>query len=572
MASTTALYTGLSGVLANSRMLDVVGNNIANVNTTAFKSNRLMFAPTFSRTFSLGTAPSDSTGGSNPGQIGLGVSIAGTQRNFNNGALSGTGVNTDLAIEGNGFFVVDSGDTRYFTRNGAFLRNSQNELVTQTGARLQGYGVDANFNVVEGTLQPVTVPIGTLTLAEATDNVIFSGNLNASGDVATAGSTIAFAALSALPTAVPPPSNPPAADDTTRLVDLDDGTGNPLFTAGQSIRLSGAEKGGKTIPDAELAVDATTTVADYMAFLEAAMGIDTSVATDPGGVGIDPATGVITIESNYGTANDLTIDTTDIAIVDSAGTAVATPFTSTKSASADGESVRTTFIVYDSLGTPLQVDLTLVLDSTDDSGTTWRYFAESADSVGIDLRLGTGTISFDTSGQIIEPADFSIAVQRDDTGAVDPLSISMAFSSDSNNVTALTDSTSELAAVFQDGSPIGTLNDFSIGEDGVISGSFTNGLIRTIGQVALATFTNNEGLVDGGDGLFRTGPNSGTAVISSPLTFGGGRVVSGTLELANVDLSQEFINLILASTGYSASSRVINTTNELIQQLLLIGR
>ena len=90
MASTVAMFTGLSGLAANARNLDVIGNNIANVNTIAFKSNRMIFAPTFSRNFSLGTAPSENTGGTNPGQIGLGVSIAGTQRNFTNGSISAT--------------------------------------------------------------------------------------------------------------------------------------------------------------------------------------------------------------------------------------------------------------------------------------------------------------------------------------------------------------------------------------------------------------------------------------------------------------------------------------------------
>src|SRR2546426_10858221 len=130
MASTTALFTGLSGLAANARRLDVIGNNIANVNTTAFKSNRMTFAPTFSRNFSLGTAPSATNGGTNPGQIGLGVSIAGTQRNFSNGAISATGVATDVAIEGDGFFIVDSGGEQLYTRAGAFTRNQQNDLVT----------------------------------------------------------------------------------------------------------------------------------------------------------------------------------------------------------------------------------------------------------------------------------------------------------------------------------------------------------------------------------------------------------------------------------------------------------
>ncbi|MFN7022121.1 MAG: flagellar hook-basal body complex protein, partial [Phycisphaerales bacterium] len=103
-------------------------------------------------------------------------------------------------------------------------------------------------------------------------------------------------------------------------------------------------------------------------------------------------------------------------------------------------------------------------------------------------------------------------------------------------------------------------------------GGFTNGLTRTVGQVALATFSNPEGLVDIGSNLFTPGPNSGTPIIGEPLSLGAGRIVGGSLELSNVDLSQEFINLILASTGYSASSRVISTTDQLMQQLLVLGR
>src|SRR5207248_6536886 len=110
MASTTALYSGLSGLTANARNLDVIGNNIANANTTAFKSSRMLFATQFSRNLSEGTAPSTFTGGSNPSQIGLGVAIAGTQRDFTTGSLSTTGDQRDLAIDGNGFCIVKRGD------------------------------------------------------------------------------------------------------------------------------------------------------------------------------------------------------------------------------------------------------------------------------------------------------------------------------------------------------------------------------------------------------------------------------------------------------------------------------
>ncbi|MHC4785916.1 MAG: flagellar hook-basal body complex protein, partial [Planctomycetota bacterium] len=116
MASTTALFTALSGLAVNARRLDVIGNNIANVNTVAFKSNRLMLSPAFSRNFSLGSAPAANTGGTNPGQVGLGAVIAGTQRNFNDGSIAATGVATDVAIEGDGFFIVDAAGEQLYTR------------------------------------------------------------------------------------------------------------------------------------------------------------------------------------------------------------------------------------------------------------------------------------------------------------------------------------------------------------------------------------------------------------------------------------------------------------------------
>lgn len=572
MASTTALFTGLSGILANSRMLDVIGNNISNVNTQGYKSNRLTFAPTFSRTLGIGTAPSTQSGGANPSQIGLGVNVAGTQRNMGNGAVTVTGVKTDLAIEGEGFFVVRAGSEQFFTRNGSFQLNSVNELVSLSGARVQGYGIDSQFNIQTGALTDLTIPVGSLTIAEATRNVSFSGNLNASGDVGTVGTLIDFAALLALGAAAPPPANPPFSDSTTRLVDLDNGSGSPLFTSGQSLLLSGAEKGGATLPDATLAVDNTTTIADFMTFLEQSLGIDTSEPTQPGGVSIDPTTGVITIEGNMGTASELTVDSSDLTILDSAGAVVDQPFTTTKSGLAAGESVRTSFLVFDSLGTPLQVDLTMVLESTSSTGTTWRYYVESPDNVGGDVRVATGTLDFGTDGRISSIADFNISIDRSGTGAQTPLTMTLSFDSNGNSVTAFSDTNTELAAVFQDGSPIGTLVEFDIGEDGIVVGAFSNGLIRNLGQVAMATFTNPEGLVDSGNQLFALGPNSGSPVVGTPLTFGAGRIISSALELSNVDLSAEFINLILASTGYSASTRIITTANDLMQQLLLIGR
>jgi flagellar hook protein FlgE len=139
-------------------------------------------------------------------------------------------------------------------------------------------------------------------------------------------------------------------------------------------------------------------------------------------------------------------------------------------------------------------------------------------------------------------------------------------------MTSLASKSSELLMTRQDGNAIGTLNDFSIGEDGKITGSFTNGQTRTLGQVAIATFTNPGGLEDQGGNMFKAGSNSGEAVVSAPQTLGSGGIRSGALEQSNVDLSEEFINMIVASTGFSAASRVITTSDQLITELLNSSR
>jgi len=585
MASTTALFTGLSGLSTNARRLDVIGNNIANVNTTAYKANRLLTGPTFSRTFSLGTGPGDATGGSNPMQVGQGATLAGTQRNHVNGSISATGIATDVAIEGNGFFVVDRNGQQAYTRNGAFLRNEANELVTIDGARVQGYGVNDRFELIEGVLVDLTAPIGSMTVAEATRNVTMAGNVNASGDVATTGSiheSQAFYTDAGLTTLL----GSTGYDLTVPGNDLyiDDGTGAGTLAieggAGTIITVSGVEKGGKDLGEhafafSNSAVPGTDafgpTVQDFMDFLDDVFGLDGStVGGETLGGGISLASGQIVITGNEGTVQNLDLETSSFAASNN-GAGLTEPLVMTSTGDADGESVRTTLEVYDSLGTPLAIDLTMVLQSTTaDGGTTWEYVAESDDNDAIDRVIGLGTLEFDANGQFVSASNDTFSVVRQN-GAETPLTVAMNFNSPTEAVTALSDTESQLGSVLQDGSPIGTLSSFSIGEDGIISGTFSNGLLRTIGQLAMAKFTNPEGLVDLGNTFFGVGANSGTPLITTPLSFGTGRVVGGALELSNVDLSQEFINMILASTGYSAASRVITTTDELMQQLLATG-
>ena len=578
MASTTSLLTGLSGLVANSRRLDVIGNNISNVNTTAFKSNRMHFAPAFSRNISLGTAPGANTGGTNPAQVGLGVTVAGTQRNFATGPINPTGIPTDLAIDGDGFFVVQRAGREFYTRAGAFQLNSANEMVTISGERVRGYAIDDNFTLVTGAATDISIPLGSLTIAEATENVNFAGNLNASGPLPTTGSITAFDQVWQTTAAVPL-----TGASTLGALEDPNNPGNPLFPGAGgpfTLTLTGAQKGDKTLPDTTLTIDpAVTTVQDFLDFLNDSFGINPGVVNPDGstsGAQIDAA-GVVSIVGNTGTFNTIQLQAGDIRIEDNAGAVVVNPFTITTSVESDGESIRTTFIAYDSLGTPLEVDLTMVLDSTDDTGTFWTYYIESPDHIdplSPSRLVSTGTIMFDNFGRLQTTSPIGVSLGRDQTGALDPLVFTLTLDSGSDTVTALTDTAdqSAIAAVNQDGSPLGILDSFSVGEDGVITGGFSNGLTRTIGQIIVATFTNPEGLIDAGNNLFAVGPNSGTALITTPGNFGTGRMIGGALEQSNVDLGQEFINLVLTQTGYSAATRVIQTTDELIQQLLVLGR
>ncbi|OAB61195.1 hypothetical protein AY599_00880 [Leptolyngbya valderiana BDU 20041] len=586
MASTTALFSSLSGLNVETRRLDVIGNNIANVNTTAFKSARMHQANQNPRTFSIGSEPSADLGGTNPYQVGVGTKVAGIQRDMGSGTISPTGVPTDVAIDGAGFFVLRGGEERFYGRAGAFTLNENNELVTLNGERVQGWGINDSFEVQRGQLQDVTIELGSMTVAEATSTVRFDGVLDAGGEVAqqgsrtvlTGGDGLGLASLDGAPLTVDTP-----------LVGLENpaqrGAGVAMFAEGQTLQLGeastvgdgvqirGAEKGGRTLPISQLAIGAATTIGEFLNFLNSALGIQPQ---EGGAVGatLDEATGQIQIVGNSGEANDLDIETGDFVVLDEDGLATGrNPFAAQTTRQADGESQRTPFFVYDSLGSLVLADLTMVLEDKSDEGTTWRYYVESDEAAG-GTALGTGTIEFDTNGNLRQAEPVGVVLNRVANGAAQPLAFDLLFQGDGSRLQALDvgEGESGIAVDDQDGLPAGTLNAFGIGTDGIISGSFTNGLSRPIGQIALATFANAQGLADAGDNLFRSGPNSGDAVITEPGGFGTGATLGGQLEESNIDLSREFIGLILAQTGYSANARVIRTTDELLQQLVVLGR
>jgi flagellar hook protein FlgE len=291
---------------------------------------------------------------------------------------------------------------------------------------------------------------------------------------------------------------------------------------------------------------------------------------NPGGsVTVD---GRLRLVSNNGTGNAVEIPSSSFQLVLPDGSATTTNLGFSSVQSAVGQSASSDFIVYDSLGIPLDVRLTTVLQSRDSSATVYRWFADSGDNdpAGADHRIavGTGLMSFDGEGNLIRADNPVVNIDRNDYPSTNPLVLNLDFT----QVTGFATTFSTIAASRQDGSAVGTLTSYSVGESGTISGVFSNGISRTLGQVRLARFANPGGLEQRGENMFGLGFNSGLPVEGNPGDLGLGSVVAGALELSNADTGENLIDLLLASTQYRANSRVITTSQQLLDDLLNLRR
>jgi flagellar hook protein FlgE len=284
MALIRALNSAISGLNSYQRAIDVVGNNLANVDTIAYKSQRITFKDLLSQTFSFGVAPQGNLGGIDPHQLGLGVKVGDMARNFSQGVIKSTGIKTDMAIEGDGFFITKDNDgTLLFTRDGSFSLNPQNLLHDPTTGRIvQGLMADFDtFEIVQGgPLTNIQIPVGKLSIAKATSFAKLVGNFNGSGEIADSGSLIESSVF------LDSANNP--ATLTTSLVGLKrQGPAGPVdlnLAMGDIIELV-AVKGGRTITGKfqistqppTPGIDATgTTLQDLLSFIRMTLGINNS--------------------------------------------------------------------------------------------------------------------------------------------------------------------------------------------------------------------------------------------------------------------------------------------------------
>jgi flagellar hook protein FlgE len=356
------------------------------------------------------------------------------------------------------------------------------------------------------------------------------------------------------------------------------GTGTLEFTPG---------KGGRTLGTKDFTITSTSTVQDLMDFMQQAMGIQTAIDDPqnpiPGSADVIPGesgtiapglsinNGQIRVVSNNGTDSAVSVDLSAFKLRTDDGNLLTPNLSFGKIQDAKGQSAVADFIAYDSLGVPLNVRITAVLQSVTDSSTTYRWFADSSDNSpasGADISVGTGLVTFDGQGNLIGTTNSTVTVERRNVPSSDPLSFDINF----GQVSGLATASSTLSAARQDGSPAGTLSSFIIGEDGTIRGVFTSGVSRDLGQIRLAKFANPGGLVQRGQNLFAQGVNSGLPIEGDPGTQGIGSVVAGAVELSNTDIGKSLIELVLATTQYRGNARVITAAQQMLDELMNLRR
>lgn len=421
MSVFTALFTGVSGLNAQSARTQVIGNNIANMSTNGFKSSRMVFEDILSQSLS---------GASSTSQLGRGVSVAAVTKDFSQGSLETTNVSTDMAIDGDGFFLVNNGTGDFYTRAGQF-------------------SFDANGNIVN--------PQGYILQGDVYSNGVASGTR---GDI------------------------------------------------------------------------------------------------------------------NFLTTNSPPSTTTEFSIganLDSRASA-ATTFS-------------TTLTVYDSLGTNWTLTLTFTKSgSTPPSGTTAEWsLVPSINDTGATVTINgaaSATIGFDEDGLVNSPAsDPTIMVSGLSNGASmgvgtassGTVTYDLIGNTAGNRLTGFA-SSSAVNAISQNGYATGSLLSVSVNQSGIITGLFSNGQTESLAEISLAKFSNAMGLTSVGNNLYAESYSSGPAIVSTAEQSGLGSITSNALELSNVDLSREFVNLILTQRAFQANSTIITTGDEMLADLVNLAR
>lgn len=510
MGISSSLYSGISGLSVMSEAMGVIGSNIANVNTIGFKSSSATFQDVLAQ--SVATASGTS-------QIGRGTQLGTISQQFVQGSFQSTSNATDLAIGGNGFFIVSpkNQNTEFYTRAGGFEFDSEGNFVNSSGYVVQGWTLDSSGNDV-GTLTGIKLNSFT-SPPSATTQLTAITNLDSTN---TSDSNSLFAAWTGTDTTTGKPSTSPIADtsygySTTQKVY--DSQGNSHDVTIYYDKLS-------TDPTNEYAAGTTNTdnTWQYIVTCNPADDLRTGFAgTAEQGILMR---GTLSFDATTGDISSLSAFTDD----SGADPTQAANWTQASFSSSGYPETTTQFVS----GVPQTVSLDMGTRST--SGT-WN--AGGAANVGA---IAAAT-----------PLPSSTWQPEAQT------STQYAASSTTNYQT-------------QDGYGAGFLNSISVDTNGIMSGSYSNGQILKLFQVGLAKFNDEQALTDVGNSLWSANSASGDAITGSPGNNGLGSISADSLEQSNVDIATEFVNMITTQRGYEANSKVITTVDTMLQDLINIIR
>jgi flagellar hook protein FlgE len=554
-----ALYAGVTGLQVNQQMLDVVGNNLANSNTTGFKSQSVNFSDLVYQNLTQATAASGNTvGGTNPIQIGSGAQVASVSPNFQQGTLQSTGNDLDVALQGNGFFVVRDGSQDLYTRAGSFGVDSDNYLVDPaTGNRVQRFDTVGEASTSGPAFQTpgnddIRIPIGTGVPGALTSNVVLQGNLSTSalGPLAQV-----LTSTQAFTTGSPP-------QPATALTTLNSLADNMTpYVAGDTLNLQGSDATGAAV-NVSVPVGPASTLGDVL----------NAINTNFQGVtaSLDSSGNLIVAANNTGPSK------LNLTIADTAGDKGSTNWgnhlMAVTTMGKDGDVVNTSIQVYDAQGTAHTLNLTFQKKASN----SWDLTGQISAADGVMTDNLASNITFNQDGSFSQVSGTGVgnptmAVQFTGFGAPQTISFNFGSPGGFNGLTQ-TGGSSSAVATGQNGYAAGSLSSLSIGQDGVINGVFTNGKTLALAQLAVANFANPAALNRVGNNNYALSSESGPPLVGAGLSAGNGAVEQKQLESSNVDVSLEFTRLIIAQQGYEVNAHVITEANQILQDLANIIR
>ena len=538
--------------------MDVIGNNISNVNTIGFKGSRTTFSDMLSQLQSGAAAPTTTRGGVNPRQIGLGVSVESIDLVFTDSSPQQTGRNTDLALSGNGLFVLKAGDQEYYTRNGGFAFDEQGYYVMPgNGLRVQGWNANADGIInTNGLAEDIVVPVNKTMEATSTTQIAYSGNFDKE--------TLMIASITY--------TEASGGDDSLVTTTATDTSGN-LYTSSVNVD-------GTNVMAAQITLTDGSTINVTSGYYEVGKSI--------------PVTTLATVYDSLGGKHQVTllldkdnVTTTDNPSADAEATATRLTYTTggvTYPVTYDG----TNYTYTDANGntqTVQKAQVTFIYDNR------WRVYIAPGEGVKgpADTSFANSFTRTEADGSTIEGTmnrinylyfndrgQFVTNTDANNTGA------SITFTYSDGNGASDQQSTIDFTGLTQyansttvfpttDGNTAGTLQGISIDSNGIITGSYTNGLVRNEAQFAVAQFSNSSGLNKVGSTIYQKSNNSGEANIKTLADFGMTAVASA-LEMSNVDLATEFSEMIITQRGFQANSKVTTVSDEMLETVVNMKR